>query len=505
MPIFSCTPLDLACRNNLGSILLQQGRFAEAKKHLQQVVAQSPAIEAPYLNLGSLHMWDNDLENAERYFRRAHKIAPNNLAALSELAHVVFLRGNSIQGEQYYLKVLNTDPRFQMALTGLAFLYVSNGERSKASEYFKSALESNPYCVEALVGLSSLVKDKDEQDALAGKMQQSLARPINLSERISLLYALGDYHDGKHDQAEAFCAYKAANELKKQTTIPYIHTAHCDQVSAIINVYDKKRILNSPYKGEPSLCPIFVVGMMRSGTSLVEQIIASHPKAFGAGELGFFDKAYSKQPELFTLKPSDIVSYRIELRKLREAYLKVLHKHSSAAERVVDKTTTNVMHLGLIHELFPNAKIICMNRNPIDTCLSIYVKNLANRSSFQTDLTELALYYKEHARLVNHWGQVLPETVFLEVPYEALVHAPEAWSKKLIEFLGLDWDPVVLEFYATKRAVNTASNLQVREKIHKGAIERWRPYKEFIKPLLAVQTSYKNKECGCCRKDKYAF
>jgi hypothetical protein len=174
-------------------------------------------------------------------------------------------------------------------------------------------------------------------------------------------------------------------------------------------------------------------------------------------------------------------------RKLAESYLKVLEQHSPTALRVVDKSTFNTDHLGLIHLVLPQARIIYVQRDPIDTCLSCYFQDFANVASFTMDLQDLAHYYREHHRLISHWRSVLPEETLLVVPYAELVADPETWSRRMIEFIGLEWDARCLQFHQTRRAVLTASNWQVRQPVYSRSLQRWRNYEKFVGPLLNLR------------------
>jgi len=222
---------------------------------------------------------------------------------------------------------------------------------------------------------------------------------------------------------------------------------------------------------------VFVTGMMRSGTSLVEQIVASHPRAHGAGELQFWNDA-ARKPDLHNQPPD--ASLR---KKLAKEYLQTLASCSADALRVVDKSTFNSDHLGLIHSVFPAARIIYVRRDPIDTCLSCYFQQFAASHNFTTDLADLAHYYREHRRLVSHWQAVLPPGTLLEIPYAELVADQEKWTRRILEFLNLEWDERCLQFYLTQRPVITASFWQVRQKLYGSAVGRWRNYRRFIGPL----------------------
>jgi hypothetical protein len=223
--------------------------------------------------------------------------------------------------------------------------------------------------------------------------------------------------------------------------------------------------------------------MPRSGTSLVEQIAASHPSVGGAGELPFWTDALQEHESVLLQEPPG----ELLKNKLAESYLRALAGHSVDAQRIVDKTPVNSDYLGLIYSVFPNARIIYVRRDPIDTCLSCYFQQFSPALNFAMDMSDLAHYYGQHQRLMAHWRAVLPQGTILDVPYADLVSDQEAWTRKILDFLGLEWDERCLDFHKTKRAVVTASAWQVRQKIYKDSVERWRHYKKFISPLLGLR------------------
>lgn len=250
--------------------------------------------------------------------------------------------------------------------------------------------------------------------------------------------------------------------------------------------------------------PVFVLGMPRSGTSLVEQIIASHHQAFGAGEVRFWSTVATRHVGalLDGQFDADLLS------SLALDYEKNLRTQAPDALRIVDKMPGNFMFIGLIHAVFPNARILHTIRHPIDTCLSIYFQNFPSGHEYANELEDLVHYYREYHRLMAHWRSVLPPEVFLDVPYEALVDDQEGWSRKIIDFIGLEWDDRCLEFYNTERRVGTASNWQVRQPVYKTSKERWRNYEKFIGPLLPLMelsssaTTCFSSENGVDKSDK---
>jgi tetratricopeptide (TPR) repeat protein len=296
-------------------------------------------------------------------------------------------------------------------------------------------------------------------------------------------YAIGKYYDDLGDFKRAFRAIRRANELQKLAVDPYDYDAHTRLVDDLKRTYTREVLTDVRAAASDSQRPVFVVGMPRSGTSLVEQIIATHPRAAGAGELGYwssamqrFDTELRNQPVVAALK-----------QKLSVEYLRILQQDAPDAARIVDKATFNAEYLGVIHAVFPNARIIYLRRDPIDVCLSCYFNRMPEDMNFAMDLADLAHYYREHQRLVSHWRGVLPEGTLLDVPYAELVKDQAGWSRRIIEFLGLDWDERCLDFQNTERAVRTASYRQVRQGMYQSSIGRWRNYQKYLGPILELR------------------
>lgn len=264
---------------------------------------------------------------------------------------------------------------------------------------------------------------------------------------------------------------------------PYERDVHARFVDDMTRVYTREALARAAAGASDSQKPVFVVGMMRSGTTLVEQIIGSHPAVSAAGELTFWSEVLRKHESTLRREPpSDKLRAKVAADCLR-----TLGAYSSDALRVVDKAPVNSDYLGIIHAVFPNARMIYVRRDPIDVCLSCYFQQFSATLNFTMDLSDLAHYYREHRRLVAHWRAVLPAGTLLEVPYAELVADQETWTRRMVEFLGLEWDARCLDFQQTKRTVTTASYWQVRQKIYRGSVGRWQNYKKFIGPLLALK------------------
>jgi len=299
---------------------------------------------------------------------------------------------------------------------------------------------------------------------------------------VNLRYAMGKYCDDVREFDQAFAHYRRANELTKTYRPSHDRQIQTRTVDFALRLYDQEWISRArPYANDSSR-PVFVVGTPRSGTSLAEQILASLPAVFGAGELRYWRNA-SPRVAAAALAGEELGDL---LTQVGQDYLEVLADRAPDASRVVDKMPANFLYLGLIHSLLPHARIIHMQRNPIDACLSMYFQNFQIAHSYANDLGDLAHFYREYLRAMDGWRAILPAGTVLDVPYEALVNDQETWSRRMLDFIGVEWDPICLDFHKTNRSVSTFSKWQVRQKISTASVERWRNYEKFVEPLLGL-------------------
>jgi Flp pilus assembly protein TadD len=467
----------------LGAALCYLGRYDEAESMLRRAVELDRRNAEAHSNLGALLYYKGEFAAAETALRRAAKLNPRNFEALVSLGMTLGARSRLGDAASSFSKALVLKPRHPGALCGLGWLASIEGRFQESERLYCDALESDPKKPHAWAGLAAVRR----MTAADGEWLESVKRLASAGlppvDEAALRFAMGKYFDDVGDFAAAFDHYKRANELQKLVAQPYDRKARCSQVDDTIRVYAAEAIGRRAEGASQSAKPVFVVGMMRSGTSLVEQIIASHPRAAGAGELDFWKDAALKHRDRLQGGVPDAPLAK----KLGDSYLNALSGNFRNALRVVDKSTFNSDHLGLIHAVLPNARIIHVGRDPVDTCLSCYFQQFANAASFTFDLADLAHYYREHHRLMQHWRKVLPAGAILEVPYAELVADQESWSRRMIDFVGLEWDPRCLEYYATQRPVLTASNWQVRQRIYSSSVGRWRKYQKFIRPLLELR------------------
>ena len=469
--------------NILGDALCRLGRFHAAEMAFRRAIELQPAMGDALLNLGTVLRWRGEFAASETALRRAIKRDRRNIEALTGLGHTLSALDRVREAKECFEKVLRLQPRHAGALCGLGWLASMDGRFEESERLLRAALDADPNCSEAWAWRVELRRmTRADRDWLEGA-ERMLAAGVPAVEEERLRFAMGKYFNDIGNYAGAFAAYQRANELQKRHATPYDHAARTEFVDEMIRVYPRERFAQPLDGASDSRRPVFVVGMMRSGTSLVEQIIASHPRAAGAGELEYWNTTAMKYRAVLRRETPDAAL----LGRLSAGYLKILDRQPAAAERVVDKSTYNSDHLGIIHLAFPNARILYLQRDPLDVCLSCYFQQFATAANFTMDLADLAHFYREHHRVVAHWRSVLPRDAFMDVPYAELVADQEGWSRKIIAFLGLDWDPQVLEFHKTERSVLTASHWQVRQKIYSSSVGRWKNYEKFIGPLLKLR------------------
>jgi tetratricopeptide (TPR) repeat protein len=479
-------PRSADALNNLGSALTKLGLFTEAEQYLRQAIEIRPDYAEAHCNLGVALQGRGENAESEIWLRRALKLKPNYMDARIYLGITLLSLGRLREARARFEKVLKAAPRHADTIFLMGHIARLEGRFEEAEARFNRVLEINPKMPAAWAALAGTRKMTSADAGWLAGAGAIAASGISPAEEADLRFAIGKYCDDVNDFEQAFENYKRANQLLKTTADPYDRGARARFVDDMIRVYTREAI--SQVKGggaSTSMKPVFVVGMPRSGTSLMEQIIASHPSAKGAGELEFWNQVARDRAAEIKAGPLG-ESTRHEL---AEAYLRVLESKGGEALRIVDKLPGNSDYLGVIHSVFPNARIIYMRRDPIDTCLSCYFQHFSVALGFTMDLSDLAHYFREHERLMAHWRAVLPPGSILEVPYEELVGDQAAWTRKILDFLGLEWDERCLDFHKTKRQVVTASTWQVRQKIYKTSVQRWRQYEKSIGPLLDLKNT----------------
>jgi tetratricopeptide (TPR) repeat protein len=469
--------------NNLVAALFKTGAYLDAAGLFRQAVAADLNYAEAHYNLGTVLRCIGNVEESEVSFRRALKLKPNYVDASAGLGLTLTFLGRLRDARARFEKVLKSAPRHTDALLGMGQIEKHEGHFSKAEALFKRVLEIDPRTTGALAALATLRKMTPSDSGWLKAAKEFAAGDLSPIAQAELQFSIGKYYDDIGDFDEAFHSFETANALLKSVTIPYDRKGRDAFIDDLICAHPKEVFAAIGDGGSASSKPVFILGMPRSGTSLTEQILASHPSIVGAGELPFW---YTVMRE----RESEVRRGLLDLptrKKLSEGCLRLLETHRGGALRVIDKTAINSDSIGIIYSVFPNARFIYMERDPIDTCLSCYFQPFLAALSFCMDLSDLAHYYSGHRRLMKHWQSVLPPENLLIVPYEGLVADHEGWSRKMLHFLGLDWSDRCLSFQDTQRIVTTASAWQVRQKIYSGSVGRSRAYKKFLGPLKVLK------------------
>jgi tetratricopeptide (TPR) repeat protein len=483
--VLKAAPAEPDALNGLGAALCRIGIYREAEQRLREAVtANHDSVEA-HCNLGTLLRLIGNVEESEQALRRSLKLNPNYVAARSSLGWTLIAVGRLRDAKARFEKVLKQAPQHADALFGLGQIAKAEGRFTDAESLFRRTLDIDPSLVGAFAALATLRK-MTPADAAWLKRAKEIVAESRLSplDQAELRFCIGKYYDDVGEYDEAFHSYEAANKLMKSAALPYNRKGRDTFVDALIDAHSKETMAAIGEGGSDSATPVFVLGMPRSGTSLAEQILASHSSIKGSGELDFWYAAVRARDADVRAGLLDSATRT----KLAEEYLRLLQSRAGEGARIVEKTPINSDFVGVIHSVFPKARFIYMERDPIDTCLSCYFQHFVASMTYCMDLSDLAHYYKAHRRLIKHWQSVLPAQSMLVVPYEGLVSDQEGWTRKMIEFLGLEWDDRCLSFHENGRTVGTASTWQVRQKIYSQSVGRWQSYKKFVGPIKALRS-----------------
>lgn len=449
------------------------------------------------LKIGSVFQDLGRPEDARRYYLRAITLNNTLWDAHTGLANAQEMLGDWGAATETYKKMLAIDANSVQARAGLAHILERKHQQQDAMELLGPLLEEPQPCISAICTYANICKENKESSAAIPYCEEALKRPDTGSRDKCLLhFNLGKLYNDSGDYAKAFSHFREGNELEKTLHWHrYNPEKQANFVDWSIENYTEASLQTLPRSTRHSKQPVFVIGMPRSGTSLTEQIISSHPDAHGAGELtDVYDFAQSLPANIGNIKNSPLASNLEQITKERinsfaDRYLKRLASFSPSAARIVDKMPGNFLYLGIIELAFPDAYIIHCKRNPIDTCLSIYFQQFTSSQSYANDLKSLGHYYLEYLRLMSHWKQICTIPI-LDISYESLITDPEGHIHDLINFIDLDWNDRCLEFHRTKRDVNTPSYQQVRQPIYSSSVERWRNYSTEIRDLTELLSSY---------------
>jgi Flp pilus assembly protein TadD len=470
--------------SNMGTALIGLGQYSDAESVLQRALMRDPKMTEAFSNLGTVQSLRGRYGDAEQSFRNGLAFSPKNLSMLVKLGWLLLRKGEWADAEGCFRKALGIDAHSLRAIAGLATVQERKGELDAAFVLLESRIDGGhvlPVFAQAYALVCLGLKCPEKALVM---VERCLKAVVPGEDEAGLLHAYGNLLNAMSRHDAAFSAHVRANQARRQH---FDVEAHADFVSKIKATFGSEffeRLETNP----STLEPIFVVGMPRSGTSLVEQILASHSEVFGAGEQSGLLNVVAQAP--FQMRdrrafPDCMAAVeRPDLHRFARSYVQSLPSDALSSRRFVDKMPFNYLHLGLISLLFPRAKIVHCVRDPADTCLSVFFQQFSPYYAFSTSLTGLGSYYREYQRLMRHWEQELPLAIH-RVQYEDLVASPESEIPRLLASCGLTNEPACRRFWENPRQVDTASYAQVRRPMYTSAVKRSTPYLSHLAPLLA--------------------
>ena len=422
-------------------------------------------------NLGLTYQKIGNEDQAEKKFSQAIQINPKFLDANINLANIKKNQNKNNEAIKILVKCLNSNPNNFIVNFTLANNYQSIGKFTEAKKLYKKCLELNPQSSMVDKSLSMIVDYNDDRDHFKS-MQKKLSSTNDKVSQMYLNFAVGKAFEDVKNYKDAFKSFQKGNELKNEMSAYNIDN-ETKTFNKIKSIFNDPKILDSKEEDKKI---IFVVGMPRSGTSLVEQILSSHIKIYGAGELSFLSDIIEREINSNEQKYSD----------LQSEYMDCIKKFKHEEEYLVDKTPLNFKWIGFILNFFPNSKIIHCKRSAVDVCWSNY-KNLfsSEKLNYSYTFSNLANYYKLYEDLMLHWSKIY-KNKFYEIDYEKLVKNKEEEIKNILKYLDLDWDENCLNFHKNKRSVSTASLAQVRKPIYSSSVEKWKNYNLELTGLIKM-------------------
>jgi tetratricopeptide (TPR) repeat protein len=491
-------PADAALRNALGVAQEALQRYAEAEATYRSALAVEPGLAEAHANLGNCLRRLGRLFEAEAHLARAIELTRDDAVAHFNLGVLLQDREEFDRAIAEYHQALVHRPDFIEALNNLGSCLRAQGFVDEARVVFERILELRPTQVEAHCNLAQY-KTYQAGDPQIDQFLSQRHRLESLPHdgQVRYWFTLGKMMEdiGRHD--DSFAAYAEGNRAKRERT-PWDEGAHLDLQRRIITTFSGERLARRAIPATAQgPTPIFILGMPRSGTSLLEQVLATLPGVHGAGEITWLPdtlQAVGRDSGQGAFQfPETLETWSGEaLRELGDRYVERIRELAPESTHVVDKLPDNFMHIGLIHLMFPGARIVHSMRDPMDSCFSCFSRLfIGNNLAYTYDLGAVARYWVSYHELMRHWHAVLPPGRILDVSYESMVSDFENQARRLVEYLGLPWDDRCLGFHNNRRVVRTASMAQVRRPIYRTSVARWKAYEAHLGALFDLVKDYR--------------
>lgn len=492
----SLMPRDAALRNALGIAQEAQQRIADAEKTYRAALEVDPRLAEAHANLGNCLRRLGHLLEAEAHFVRAIELRPQFAVAHYNLGILLQDREEFERAIAEYRLALQYRPDYIEALNNLGSCLRTEGFVEEAKATFERVLELQPLQVEAHCNLAQF-KTYKPGDPHVGQLLSQQHRLESMPEegRARYWFTVGKMLEDTARHDESFAAYAEGNRIKRLGT-HWDEAAHLALQERIVSTFTREHLAAHavPPAAQEGPTPVFIVGMPRSGTSLLEQVLATLPSVHGAGELTWLPETLHVDAENGPAGfPQSLAGYSSEeYLELGRRYIARIRELAPGATHVVDKLPDNFQHLGLIHLMFPGARIIHSMRDPMDSCFSCFSRLfIGNNLGYTYDLGATGRYWVTYHDLMRHWHAALPAGRILDVSYETMVSDFENQARRLVEYLGLPWDERCLGFHENRRIVRTASVAQVRKPIYRTSVARWKHYERHVGALLEIVRDYR--------------
>ncbi|HEX2138242.1 MAG TPA: sulfotransferase [Woeseiaceae bacterium] len=473
----------------LGRVALSARRHDDAERLFHRAIRLAPDFTGAMTDLGRLFKEQNRFDEAIEWFGKVIELEPANPQAHFQLAGTLAPAALTYRAIESYRKALELSPRFPGARLGLGHVLKTVGRQEEAIEAYRECIRLRPDNGESYWSLANLKTYRLSDEDIAEMAKRLEQDDLTHQSRVNFLFAMAKAQEDRGHFQRAWQYYVEGNAAQRmQEKYDPVGTEVVND--AIVEVFDRELLARNTGLGNPDPSPIFVIGLPRSGSTLIEQILASHSAVEGTSELPYVGRVATS----LNRNRADGVNYPEAVRELSaehfqalgQDYLDLAAMHrTERAPRFIDKMPNNFPAVGFLHLILPNAKIIDARRHPLDSCVGCFRQLFAKGQTFTYDLSDIGEYFLEYQRMMDHWDEVLPGRV-LTVQYEELVNDVEVQVRRLLDYCELPFEESCLKFYETERPVRTASSEQVRQPIHNRSVGFWRNYEDKLEELKAV-------------------
>jgi tetratricopeptide (TPR) repeat protein len=487
--VLQANPENVDALRMMGAIALRESRIDHAERYLRRAVSNAPDFTDAIIDLGQALKEQNRFEEAIGNFRRAIEMEPANVRANFLLGSTLSPSALTYEAIEAFQRTLELRPNHVGAHLGLGHVLKTVGRQEDAVKAYRECIRLRPDNGATYWSLANLKTYSLNSDDIEEMQEQLKSEDLSKESEVNFLFALAKATEDRGNFDRAWQYYEKGNAARRM--MEYYDPVHAEAMNdSVIEVFNKEFLVERSGQGHADSAPIFVIGLPRSGSTLIEQILASHSQVEGTAELPYVGQGTAS----LNLNRADGVNYPEAMKELGpdhfkslgQKYLRATQMHrTEGARRFIDKMPNNFPAVGFIHLILPNAKIIDARRHPLDSCLSCFRQLFARGQPFTYDLTDIGEYFLEYQRLMDHWHDVLPGRV-LTVQYEDVVQDFENQVRRLLDYCELPWEDSCVRFYETERPVRTASSEQVRQPVHSKSVNFWRNFEDKLDELITV-------------------